>query len=181
MMDCRAAQRLRQDAWKRLSQEWKDDPEACFAFGFEAGLDAVAPRVEPPVTESGAGFESLPASVQGLKNSPKHTPKTNNSNNFKQPKALRLADALEREYSGCHTDEDDFLEMDAAAELRRLYAEVDSLSYRLAYPDNFAREWVGLSIDDIERLSKWADKHGYGPWYLKFARAIEDELREKNQ
>jgi hypothetical protein len=64
MMDGRTSQRLRQEAWKRLSQEWKDDPEACFVFGFQAGLDAVAPRVEPPVTESGAGFESLPASVQ---------------------------------------------------------------------------------------------------------------------
>lgn len=60
----RTAQRLRQEAWKRLSAEWKDDPEACFVFGFQAGLDAVAPRVEPPVTESGAGFESPPASAQ---------------------------------------------------------------------------------------------------------------------
>lgn len=65
MIDGRTSQRLRQEAWKRLSQEWKDDPEACFVFGFQAGLDAVAPRVEPPVTESGAGFESLPASVHG--------------------------------------------------------------------------------------------------------------------
>lgn len=64
MMDGRTAQRLRQEAWKRLSQEWKDDPEACFVLGFQAGLDAVAPRVEPPVTESGGGFESHPASVQ---------------------------------------------------------------------------------------------------------------------
>ena len=59
----RTAQRLRQEAWKRLSAEWKDDPEACFVFGFQAGLGAVAPRVEPPVMESGGGFESHPASA----------------------------------------------------------------------------------------------------------------------
>ena len=31
-------------------------------MGFDAGYGAVAQRVEPPVKESGEGFESLPAS-----------------------------------------------------------------------------------------------------------------------
>lgn len=68
----------------------------------------------------------------------------NNSNNFKQPEALRLADALEDDL---HTNDGRSLGLysqgiadNAAAELRRLYAEVDSLSYRLAYPDNFLKE-----------------------------------------
>lgn len=48
------------------------------------------------------------------------------------PKALRLADELTAfNHQTTHA---------AAAELRRLYAEVDKLSYRLAYPDNFVNE-----------------------------------------
>jgi hypothetical protein len=37
--------------------------------------------------------------------------------------ALLLAEKMERKYSGCHEDEDGFLEMDAVAELRRLTDE----------------------------------------------------------
>lgn len=62
----------------------------------------------------------------------------NNSNNFKQPKALQLADILDREQAADVLTYDTALE--AAAELRRLYAEVDRLSYQLAYPDNFVKE-----------------------------------------
>jgi hypothetical protein len=51
--------------WRSIDQQWKDDPELCHAIGYEAGYhDAVARRVEPPAAESGAGFESLPASPQ---------------------------------------------------------------------------------------------------------------------
>lgn len=61
-MNNRELQISRQSAWKLINQEYKDDPECCFAFGFEAGYHfAVAPRVEPPAMESGGGFESLPA------------------------------------------------------------------------------------------------------------------------
>lgn len=48
--------------WHSIDPQWKDDPELCHALGYEAGYDAVARRVEPPAAESGAGFESLPAS-----------------------------------------------------------------------------------------------------------------------
>lgn len=61
-----------------------------------------------------------------------------------QPKALELADSLERRYSGCHADENDFLEMDAAAELRRLHAKVDALECK---------------VDDLE----WENK-GIAEW-----------------
>jgi hypothetical protein len=49
--------------WHSIDPQWKNDPELCHALGYEAGYDdAVARRVEPPAAESGAGFESLPAS-----------------------------------------------------------------------------------------------------------------------
>jgi hypothetical protein len=61
--DGRKLQRMRQEAWRMTQEQWKDDPELCFALGYEAGYnDAVAPRAEPRASESGAGFESLPAS-----------------------------------------------------------------------------------------------------------------------
>ena len=60
---------MTKEHWRSIDQQWKDDPELCHALGYEAGYnDAVARRVEPPAAESGAGFESLPASPkwQGL-------------------------------------------------------------------------------------------------------------------
>lgn len=48
----------------------------------------------------------------------KHTPEMNNSNNFKQPEALHLADYLE--FSHRHVGHSP--EFTAAAELRRLHA-----------------------------------------------------------
>lgn len=103
-----------------------------------------------------------------------HISKMNNSNNFKQPEALRMADALEDDlhaddgtslglYSQCIAD-------NAAAELRRLYAEVDRLSYQLAYPDNFERQ----PLTDEEILS--VARNHYNPHEraeISFARAIE--------
>ena len=51
--------------WRRIDPQWKNDPELCHAVGYEAGyIDAVAQRVEPRESGSGAGFESLPASPQ---------------------------------------------------------------------------------------------------------------------
>lgn len=56
----------------------------------------------------------------------------------KQPEALRLAELMDYLSNDSY---DWWQEFDkCAAELRRLYAEVDSLSYRLAYPDNFVKE-----------------------------------------
>ena len=58
----RTMAKTRQEAWDAVHKDYKDDPECCFALGFDAGYDAVAQRVEPPEMESGGGFESLPAS-----------------------------------------------------------------------------------------------------------------------
>jgi len=55
-------------------------------------------------------------------------------------KALQLADELTficRYPNVRITPLDVNIQKDAAAELRRLYAEVDSLSYQLAYPGNY--------------------------------------------
>jgi hypothetical protein len=58
-------QAMIKEHWRSIDPQWKDDPELCHAFGYEAGYnDAVARRVEPRASESGAGFESLPASPQ---------------------------------------------------------------------------------------------------------------------
>jgi hypothetical protein len=57
----RALQKARQEAWKKLNHDYKNEAELCFALGFEAGYNAVAPRVEPRLSESGGGFESRPA------------------------------------------------------------------------------------------------------------------------
>jgi hypothetical protein len=62
MTDARTLAKIRQAAWNAVHKDYKDDPECCFALGFDAGYDAVAQKVEPPVKESGGGFESLPAS-----------------------------------------------------------------------------------------------------------------------
>lgn len=56
-----------------------------------------------------------------------------------QPEALRLAVDLD-EASEDHDAWNKRLNYEAAIELRRLYAEVDRLSYQLAYPDNFLKE-----------------------------------------
>jgi len=56
-------QAMIKEHWRSIDPQWKDDPELCHAFGYEAGYnDAVDPRVEPRASGSGAGFESLPAS-----------------------------------------------------------------------------------------------------------------------
>ena len=62
MTNKRTLTEIRQAAWNAVHKDYKDDPECCFALGFDAGYDAVAQKVEPPVKESGEGFESLPAS-----------------------------------------------------------------------------------------------------------------------
>ena len=68
MTNKRTLAEIRQAAWNAVHKDYKDDPECCFAMGFDAGYDAVAQRVEPPVKESGEGFESLPASPIKEKN-----------------------------------------------------------------------------------------------------------------
>jgi hypothetical protein len=63
-----------------------------------------------------------------------------------QPKAMQLANRLEEilhDWTVAHL---------AAAELRRLYAEVDSLSYRLAYPDNFVCEECDELLEALKEV-----------------------------
>lgn len=151
MIDNRTAQRLRQEAWKRLSHEWRGDPEACFVFGFQAGLGAVAPRVEPPVTESGGGFESHPASVKEP-----------------LPEALLLADLLKTQ----GLDPATTVRMDSAAELRRLHAENEALRVSLkkanAQAEHFEREWY-LRGDENESLRADAER-------FRFANDSEEDF-----
>jgi hypothetical protein len=90
-----------------------------------------------------------------------------------QPEALRLAESLEADFRSDTYSFDDMIQ--AAAELRRLYAEVDSLSYRLAYPDNFAREWVGLTDEEIEQEFGFIDEMLRACVYR-----TEAKLKEKN-
>jgi hypothetical protein len=95
-----------------------------------------------------------------------------------QPEALRLADWMET-FNYPKMEE-------SAAELRRLYAEVDRLSYRLAYPDNFAREWVGLTDED--KLMCWArathdadvEHKTEHQCLMDYGTEIEAKLRSKN-
>ena len=43
----------------------------------------------------------------------------------------------------------------------------------------YKREWVGLTENEIEEIARWADKNA-APWYLGYAYAIEQKLKEKN-
>ena len=82
-----------------------------------------------------------------------------------QPKALRLADALEElDAQFSHTG----LCGEAAAELRRLAL----------------KQWVGLTDEEIQDLSYLSQKidASNSEWFDRwgFARAIEAKLKEKN-
>ena len=55
-----------------------------------------------------------------------------------QPEALRLAELMDYLSTDSYEWWQEFDK--CATELRRLYAEVDRLSYQLAYPDNFVKE-----------------------------------------
>jgi hypothetical protein len=83
-----------------------------------------------------------------------------------QPKALRLADALDAEFVQGRISNSTGRE--SAVELRRLAL----------------KQWVWLTDDEIEDLSYLSQKidEGNAPWFdrLEFARAIEAKLREKN-
>ena len=67
----------------------------------------------------------------------------------KQPEALRLADAID---PLTRKALDNLTCTVAAAELRRLYAEVDRLSYQLAYPDNFVKRIDPLTRPQINQM-----------------------------
>ena len=60
--DARKLAKIHQAAWNAVHKDYKDDPECCFALGFDAGYGAVAQKVEPSEMKSGERFESFPAS-----------------------------------------------------------------------------------------------------------------------
>ena len=84
-----------------------------------------------------------------------------------QPKALRLADALDAEFVQGRISNSTGRE--SAVELRRLAL----------------KQWVSLTDEEIQDLSYLSQKidEGNAAWFdrLGFARAIETRLQEKNQ
>jgi hypothetical protein len=84
-----------------------------------------------------------------------------------QPKALRLADALDAEFVQGRISNSTGRE--SAVELRRLAL----------------KQWVGMTDDEIQDLSYLSQKidASNSPWFDRwgFARAIEQALKEKNQ
>jgi len=83
-----------------------------------------------------------------------------------QPKAMRLADALDAEFVQGRISNSTGRE--SAVELRRLAL----------------KQWVGLTDEEIHDLSYLSQKidEGNSAWFDRwgFARAIEAKLREKN-
>jgi hypothetical protein len=83
-----------------------------------------------------------------------------------QPKALRLADALDAEFVQGRISNSTGRE--SAVELRRLAL----------------KQWVGLTDEEIQDLSYLSQKidEGNAAWFDRwgFARAIEAKLKEKN-
>ena len=83
-----------------------------------------------------------------------------------QPKALRLADALDAEFVQGRISNSTGRE--SAVELRRLAL----------------KQWVGLKDEEIQDLSYLSQKidEGNSEWFDRwgFARAIEAKLKEKN-
>lgn len=63
--------------------------------------------------------------------------------------------------------------------LEAAFAGGQTLGKALANADKPAREWVGLTDEEIQKLAHVYDNTA--PWTLMgFARAIEAKLREKN-
>jgi hypothetical protein len=84
-----------------------------------------------------------------------------------QPKALRLADALDAEFVQGRISNSTGRE--SAVELRRLAL----------------KQWVGLTDEEIQDLSYLSQKidEGNSEWFdrLGFAKAIEQALKKKNK
>lgn len=55
-------------------------------------------------------------------------------------------------------------------------AKAESRSYREAYPDNFVKEWVGLTIGETAIIVKMLER---GNFMVAIA-AVEAKLKEKN-
>ena len=124
-----------------------------------------------------------------------------------QPKALRLADALDAEFVQGRISNSTGRE--AAVELRRLHEALETeqepvawiseggdVSRSKRYMDEMGfkckplytappKQWVGLTDEEIQDLSYLSQKidEGNSPWFDRwgFARAIEAKLKEKNQ
>lgn len=184
-LDGRKLQRMRQEHWRKTDVQWKDDPELCFALGYEAGYnDAVAPKAEPRASESGAGFESLPASPD---KQPEQEPVA-----WADPKDLSRkghdlwvsTERVDHYTAPLYTAPQPQPEQEPVAEMLafdeygpQLIWHRHWLNYSVGtklYTAPQPRQWVSLTNDDIAEC---------GPYVLDeyhFARAIEAKLREKN-
>ena len=94
----------------------------------------------------------------------------------RQPTPLFLADALNADARSSE------IKLQAASELRRLYGLCIQLEEELnAKPQ---RTWVGLTDEQIHKASTQAgmQEHymGFHSGFIRFARAIEAKLKEKN-
>ncbi len=66
-------------------------------------------------------------------------------------------------------------------ELHKCVVAGVSLSQAIAEGHDMDKpEWQGLKPEEIEKLAKWADEHGHGPFHTDFAFAIDRLLRGKN-
>ena len=132
----REIQKIMQSAWKAVSNQYKDDPECCFALGWEAGYGAVAPKVEPPETESGEGFESLPAP------------------SIKQPE---LGVWLIQ-----YQDRHEFVFGKKPEFPSATFLGATVLAAEPLYTAPPKREWVGLTDEDIKDCESWCgDQHDF--------------------
>jgi len=92
---------------------------------------------------------------------------------MKQPEALRLADALDDEFTQGRISNHNGRK--AAVELRRLH-DVNQTYHEKVIPK---RQWVGLTGKDIDDCYFAARTPDFDLW--AFAAEIDDLLREKNQ
>ena len=77
--------------------------------------------------------------------------------------ALKLADeVLAKEYAP---------RLEIAKELRRLYSENEQLK---------AREWVGLTDEEIKSLPSWWPSYEDAPALIELVKDVEAKLKEKN-
>jgi len=79
-------------------------------------------------------------------------------------KALKLADeVLAKEYAP---------RLEIAKELRRLHLENEQLK---------ARDWVGLTDEEIKSLPSWWPSYEDAPALIELVKDVEAKLKEKNQ
>ena len=181
-LNARELAKMHRSAWKNVRSEYKDDPECCFALGFDAGYDAVARRVEPPLSESGAGFESLPASpiaqpepepVAWMLTELDGTPLIDCGDLVVKPRPFLVSDKTDciPLYTAPPKSECSCAECGKKAS--------DGWALYCVKCSEPMREWVGLTDEEYEAM---AEQHVTNCYFdtLKYAHAIEEKLKEKN-